>query len=77
MERGFSQQRLPPADGMQAGGSALMPESSRPSSFTINTELPVVSGKEQDTVKRAESGEEPPLLPPDVEAPSKGTEFQS
>lgn len=80
VERGLQVQRMPPADGAQTGGSALMPESSRPSSFTIHTDLPVVSSKETDPVKRGppggEAGEEP-MLPPDVEPPSKGTEFKS
>jgi hypothetical protein len=62
---------------MQSGGHAMMPESSRPSSFTIHTELPVVSAKESDPVAKRSGGEEPPLLPPDIEPQNNGTEFQS
>lgn len=80
VERGLQLQRIPPADGAQAGGSAMMPESSRPSSFTIHTDLPVVSARETDPAKRGPpggGGEEEPMLPPDIEPPNKGTEFKS
>lgn len=79
IERGLHQQRLPPADG--ASGAAglipgMMPQSSRPQNvtFTIDSAPPVVAAPEKDDPKKLD-GEEPQLMPPDVDSPSAGTEF--
>jgi hypothetical protein len=78
VERGFTQQRLPPADGQMGAGLSIMPESSRPqnSTFTITTELPVADvPAETEPTKKKQVEAEPPALQADVDSPSRGTEF--
>lgn len=79
VERGLHQQRLPPADGVSGGAGlipTMMPQSSRPQNvtFTIDSAPPVVAAPEKDEPKKVE-GEEAQLMPPDVDSPSTGTEF--
>jgi hypothetical protein len=78
VERGFTQQRLPPADGQMGAGLSIMPESSRPqnTTFTITTELPVADvPAESEPTKKKQAEAEPPPLQADVDTPSRGTEF--
>lgn len=75
------QQRMPPADGSHSGTAlTMMPESSRPvppenATFTVTTDLPVVSGKEDDKKPRSEQTETEMTLGQEVDAPGRGTEF--
>lgn len=79
VERGLQHLRLPPADGATGAGGlipSMMPQSSRPQNvtFTIDSAPPVVAAGEQDEPKKLD-GEEPQLMPPDVDTPTAGTEF--
>lgn len=78
LERGLNQQRLPPADGAAGTGMvpSMMPQSSRPQNvtFTIDSAPPVVAAPEKDDPKKLD-GEEPQLMPQDVDRPNTGVEF--
>jgi hypothetical protein len=59
---------------------SMMPESSRPipaanATFTVTTDLPVVTGKEDDGNQRKEQKETEMTLPQEIDAPTQGTEF--